>query len=51
MKKYKFKRQKQLDELERQFLHASYLQFQMPNKIMKFESKLPKDLNKVLENL
>lgn len=49
--KYKFKRQKSLKELERQFLHASYLQFQVPNKVMKFESKLPKDLNKVLENL
>ncbi len=48
---YKFKRQKKIEDLKRQFLHASYLQFQMPDKIMKFESKLPKELKKVLENL
>ena len=29
--KYKFKRQPVIPELNRQFLHASYLQFQMPN--------------------
>jgi len=49
--KYKFKRQKTLEGLKRQFLHASYLQFRMSNKIMKFELKLPNDLKLVLENL
>jgi len=49
--KYKFKRQRTLEGLKRQFLHASYLQFRMPNKIMKFELKLPNDLKLILENL
>ena len=49
--KYKFKRQRTLEGLKRQFLHASFLQFRMPNKIMKFELKLPNDLKLILENL
>jgi 23S rRNA pseudouridine1911/1915/1917 synthase len=50
--KYKFKRQVFPKNLKRQFLHASYLQFQMPdNKMMKFQSKLPDELKNVLENL
>lgn len=50
--KYKFKRQSKIKELNRQFLHAKYLQFALPNgKVMEFESKLPNELNKILENL
>ncbi len=50
--KYKFKRQAKIENLKRQFLHANYLQFALPNdKIMKFQSKLPDDLKLVLENL
>jgi len=51
-KQYKFKRQQEPKGLNRQFLHANYLKFNLPNgKTVKFESKLPEDLNKVLENL
>jgi len=50
--KYKFKRQKELAGLTRQFLHASYLQFALPGgKIMEFESELPEELNKILKNI
>jgi len=50
--KYKFKRQSILEGLNRQFLHAEYLQFKMPDgKIKEFHSKLPEDLNKILQNL
>jgi len=50
--KYKFKRQICPKELNRQFLHANYLRFQMPDGIIKeFHSKLPEDLNKVLKNI
>jgi len=50
--KYKFKRQIKPRGLNRQFLHASYLQFTLSNgKIMEFQSNLPEDLNKVLEKL
>lgn len=50
--KYKFKRQKKIENLNRQFLHASYLKFQMPDgSIKEFYSELPKELNKVLEIL
>jgi len=49
---YKFKRQQEPEGLNRQFLHAYYLRFQMPDGIIKeFHSKLPEDLNKVLENV
>jgi len=48
--KYKFKRQAKIDGLNRQFLHASYLQFQLlDGKIMEFRSELPEELNKVLK--
>jgi len=51
-KQYKFKRQQEPKGLNRQFLHANYLKFNLPNgKTIKFESKLPEELNKVLENL
>jgi 23S rRNA pseudouridine1911/1915/1917 synthase len=50
--KYKFKRQKQIPKLNRQFLHASHLKFQiLDGNIKEFESKLPAELNEVLENL
>jgi 23S rRNA pseudouridine1911/1915/1917 synthase len=50
--KYKFKRQPILGGLNHQFLHASYLQFKMPDgNIKEFHSELPEDLNKLLENL
>jgi len=51
-KKYKFKRQICPENLSRQFLHASYLRFSLPDgKIVKFESKLPEELNNVLKKL
>jgi len=50
--KYKFKRQPKIENLKRQFLHANYLKFSLPTgKILKLESKLPKDLKKVLDYL
>jgi len=48
--KYKFKRQEKL--LNRQFLHAKYLKFSLPDgSIKEFKSKLPKELNNILEKL
>jgi 23S rRNA pseudouridine1911/1915/1917 synthase len=48
---YKFKRQSCPENLKRQFLHAAYLKFQMPNgQIMEFRSELPEELKKVLKN-
>jgi len=50
--KYKFKRQLKLKGLNHQFLHASYLQFKLPDdNIKEFKSNLPEELNKILENL
>ena len=50
--KYKFKRQLKIEGLNRQFLHASYLQFQLlDGKIMEFRSELPEELNKALRSL
>jgi len=50
--KYKFKRQAKIDGLNRQFLHASYLQFQLlDGKIMEFKSELPEDLKSVIDRL
>ena len=50
--KYKFKRQEEIKDLKRQFLHAKYLQFKIPDgNIKEFHSDLPEELNKVLENL
>ena len=44
-KQYKFKRQPELVGLKRQFLHAAYLKFRLPNgKLVKFKSELAKDL-------
>ncbi len=50
--KYKFKRQPVLKGLNRQFLHASYLQFKMPDgNIKELRSELPEDLTKILEKV
>jgi len=44
-KQYKFKRQSWPANLTRQFLHAAYLKFQLPNgKVKEFKSELPRDL-------
>jgi len=49
-KQYKFKRQPCPVNLKRQFLHAYYLKFQLPDgKIIEFKSELPKDLSAVLK--
>ncbi len=49
---YKFKRQPCPKNLERQFLHAAYLKFRLPNReIKEFNSNLPKDLEKVMNEL
>ena len=37
--------------LNRHFLHASYLKFQLKNALMEFESELPKDLQDALKTL
>ncbi len=51
-KQYKFKRQKDPKNLNRQFLHAQYLKFSSLNgKIMQFKTELPNDLKQVLDNL
>lgn len=51
-KQYKFKRQPWPENLNRQFLHAAYLKFQLPDgKMMEFKSELPKDLEKILRTL
>lgn len=51
-KLYGFKRQLQPKELNRQFLHASYLKFTLPDgKMVEFKSKLPSDLEKCLQKL
>jgi len=50
--KYKFKRQEKINGLNRQFLHAKYLKFKLPNGAIKeFTSDLPNELSKILENL
>jgi len=49
-KQYRFKRQPWPENLNRQFLHAAYLKFQLPDgKMMEFKSELPKDLEEVIE--
>ncbi len=51
-KMYGFKSQVVPDGLNRQFLHATYLKIKIPDGSEKeFESKLPQDLNDVLNNL
>jgi 23S rRNA pseudouridine1911/1915/1917 synthase len=50
--KYKFKRQKTIPELKRQFLHAKYLRFKLPDgRTMEFESELPMELKLVVQKL
>lgn len=49
---YKFKRQPIIPELKRQFLHASYLKFSVPDgEIKEFYSPPPKDLQQILSGL
>jgi 23S rRNA pseudouridine1911/1915/1917 synthase len=49
---YGFKNQPRPKGLERQFLHAAYLEIELPNGEKKeFRSELPKELKKVIENL
>jgi 23S rRNA pseudouridine1911/1915/1917 synthase len=51
-KQYKFKRQLSPVNLDRQFLHAACLKFRLLNdKVVEFKSKLPEDLEKVLQIL
>jgi len=48
--KYKFKRQREIEGLNRQFLHAKYLKFSLPNgEIKEFYSELPEELSKILK--
>ena len=50
--KYKFKRQEKIKRLNRQFLHAKYLKFFLPNGTIKeIYSELPEELTKILKNL
>jgi 23S rRNA pseudouridine1911/1915/1917 synthase len=49
---YKFKRQPIIPELKRQFLHASYLKFSLPDgEIKEFHSELPSELKLVVQKL
>jgi 23S rRNA pseudouridine1911/1915/1917 synthase len=51
-KLYGFKNQPCPKGLTRHFLHASYLKIEMPSgEIKKFESELPEDLKKIINNL
>lgn len=51
-KLYCFKNQPCPKNLKRQFLHAGYLKIELPNgEIKEFESRLPDELNKILEEL
>ena len=51
-KKYSFKRQKQMERLNRHFLHAAYLKFKLPDgEIIEIKSELPKDLNNFLKKI
>lgn len=51
-KMYGFKNQSCQKYLKRQFLHASYLKIELPNKeIKEFESELPNDLKLCLQKL
>ncbi len=51
-KKYSPKGQENVETFSRQFLHAAYLSFSLPNgKKMAFEADLPEDLTEVLKKL
>ena len=51
-KMYGFKNSKIPEGLERQFLHASYLKINLPSgKMRAFNSELPQELQRVLQNL
>lgn len=50
--KYKFKRQKNIEGLNRQFLHAKYLKLSLPSgEIKEFYSELPEELSNILKKL
>jgi len=50
--KYKFKRQKKIEGLNRQFLHAKYLKLSLLNgETKEFYSELPEELSNILKNL
>ncbi len=51
-KKYKFKRQTCPEGLNRQFLHASYLKFELPSgEVKEFYSELPADLKIIINSI
>ena len=51
-KMYGFKNSPVPEGLDRQFLHAAYLKIQLPGgEIKEFESELPKELKKIINNL
>jgi len=51
-KKYAFRNQKNIIDLDRHFLHAAYLKFISPKgELLEFTSKLPKDLENVIIRL
>jgi len=51
-KLYKYRDNKSPENLQRQFLHASYLKLELPNgEIKEFVSELPEDLKQVIEKL
>lgn len=50
--KYKFKRQKNIEGLNRQFLHAKYLKLSLlDGEIKEFYAELPEELSNILKNL
>jgi 23S rRNA pseudouridine1911/1915/1917 synthase len=50
--KYKFKRQKNIEGLNRQFLHAKYLKLSLLNgEVKEFYSELPEELSNILKKL
>lgn len=51
-KMYGFKNQPVPQGLKRQFLHATYLKIELPDRgIMEFKSELPEELNKIIKSL
>lgn len=50
--KYKFKRQKNIEGLNRQFLHAKYLKLSLlDGEIKEFYAELPEELSNILKNI
>jgi 23S rRNA pseudouridine1911/1915/1917 synthase len=51
-KLYKYRDNKSPENLQRQFLHASYIKVELPNgEIKEFKSELPEELSNILNNL